>query len=102
MVNIKNYPIGCTALQCSYDYYNKQEEVWVLLPVHVFKMLEFKGRDDEFREGKNCIIHIEKKIAKDQSTLNGYFKGGKICQNKISSTIIHSHTETKLFCDISF
>lgn len=64
----------------------------MLLPVHIFKMLEFKARDDEYREGKNYVIHIEKKIAKDQASLNPYFKGSKISHNKISSTIIHPHT----------
>lgn len=45
-LTIKGYPIGCTALVCEYEYYGKNQEVVALLPVHIFKMLTFKPRDD--------------------------------------------------------
>lgn len=91
-LNIRNYPIGCTALICEYEYYGNNEEVRVLLPTHVFKMLDVKPRDDEFRAQSILDLTLERKIAKDFGALLPYFKGAKNNNNKLSSTIFHEHT----------
>jgi hypothetical protein len=102
-VVVKSYPIGFIALSCSYEYYRVDEEIRVLLPVHIFKMLSVRARDDSFRAPRKIEVVVEKKIVKVFSTLCGYFKGANMeNSNVISASIIHKHTETKLLCDILF
>lgn len=36
------------------------------------------------------------------NTLVGYFKGAKVQNNVIKSTIFHEQTQTKLLCDIIY
>lgn len=102
VANAKFYPLGCSALICEYEYLGQTEEVRVILPVHIFKMLMFRPRDGEFKAQKVITIPGERKIIKDGNNLYGYFKGASKVENIIKSTIIHEQTETKIICDIEY
>ena len=71
----KTYPLGSTILIGEYEYYGKREEIRVLLPAHIFKMLSIHPRDGEFRDISTIKVPLERKIAKNIDALKQYFKG---------------------------
>ena len=93
----KNYPFGVSLLFFEYEYYGKPEKIKLLLPTHIFKMLEIKPRDGEFRNGKQFKFIGERKILKD---LFSYFTHGNRKDNEVQCTLIHEHTQTKVFLDL--
>ena len=77
-IHPKTFPIGSTLLICDYDYDGKHQEVRVLLPAHIFKMLTIRPRDGEFRDPVIIKVPVERKIAKNIEALKQYFKGAAI------------------------
>ena len=98
---MKSYPVGATILLCEYEYYGKTEEVRVVLPAHIFKMMKFKPRDSQFNNPTRKTVLVERKIGHNIKALKEIFKGASVEENSIRSTIYHEHTETKMIFDLS-
>ena len=98
---MKSYPLGATVLICDYQFYGKKEDVRILLPAHIFKMMTIKPRDGEFRSPTKEVIKGERKILKDRFALQTYFKGCKVEEGSLKCSLMHEHTETKLMLDLS-
>lgn len=60
---INHYPLGPLIVLLEYNS-DKKEQLRILLPAHIFKMMQFEARTHNFKNPKKLAIITERKIAK--------------------------------------
>jgi phosphoribulokinase len=79
---------------------DKREELRVLLPSHIFKMMEFEPLNEPIRDGTGISIVTERKIMKNLEDFKQYFKGANIEDGSINLSAYHRHTHTECFINL--
>lgn len=96
---INHYPLGPLILALEYQT-DKREELRILLPAHIFKMMEFEERSEPIKGPAKIQLSTERKIVKSLEDIRQYVKVGRVEEGCLRLSAYHRHTHTEIHLDI--